>query len=132
MRSFRLTPLQRNALIGDVLVLVLLTVAGFASHRELDAGLRMLTTLLPFLLAWVWVVPWFGLYDQATLTDFRRTWRVPWAGSAAIPLGAFLRGVLLNRPILPIFVLVFLGLSSLVFTLWRAVYAFWGGRALRG
>ncbi len=128
MLPFRLTPLQRNALIGDVLALGILTVAGFASHRELDAGLRMLTTFLPFLLAWAWVAPWFGLYDRATLTEPRRVWRVPWACSAAIPLGAFLRGLLLNRPILPIFVLVFLGLGGLAFTLWRAAYALWERR----
>ncbi|MCP3998932.1 MAG: hypothetical protein GY722_28295, partial [bacterium] len=43
---------QRNVIIGDVVVLVLLTVIGFATHLTLDAFGRMIVTMIGTVAAW--------------------------------------------------------------------------------
>lgn len=40
----------------------------------------------------------------------------------ASPMAAWLRGLLLNSPILPIFVVILGGVSSMAILLWRGVY----------
>ena len=53
----------------------------------------------------------------------RQLWRPFWAMVLAAPLASWLRGVWLNAPIMPIFVLVLGGFSALGILAWRAVYA---------
>jgi hypothetical protein len=112
--------------LGDALVLALMTVAGFASHDLLGpegaSGIRMLTTFLPFLAAWLLVAPHLGAFDRNHVTDARQLWRPFWAMVLAAPLGAWLRGVWLGAPILPVFVAVVGGLNALALLVWRAVY----------
>ena len=119
-----LTRSQRQVLLGDVVLLVILTIVGFASHNELNAGWRMLTTFLPALIAWVWAAPWLGLYNEKTLYSPRQmAWRAAWAWTLAGPLATLLRAIWLNRVVIPIFALVFTGLNLVVFAVWRAGYA---------
>lgn len=125
MEAPRISPTTRNALIGDVVVLAVLTVIGFASHATLNEVPRMITTFLAFLVAWALVAPWFGVYQDAILTDVRQVWRVALAWLIAAPLGALLRAVLLNRDIVDVtFVLVTIGINGLALVAWRALYAF--------
>ena len=45
-------------LVGDIIVLGLITLFGFATHNELgSAGLRMFTTFIPLLAAWLLLSP---------------------------------------------------------------------------
>lgn len=123
MGKFWHGPAQRRALVGDILVLAMMTVVGFASHGELKAGPRMLATFIPFVLAWLWVSPWFGLYEEDVLRQPRQVWRVLWAWSAGAPLGALSRALVLGREVVPVFVLVVFTLNGLALVLWRATYA---------
>jgi hypothetical protein len=111
---------ERPAL-GDVIVLGAVTLIGFATHGE--AGLpflpRILATFLPLTAGWFLLAPWFGLFGRAVSADPRQLWRPAWAMLLAAPLAATLRGLVLQAPILPVFVLV-LGLScALGLTGWR-------------
>jgi hypothetical protein len=112
--------------IGDALVLALMTVVGFASHDLIGSGggtgLRMLTTFLPFLAAWLLVAPHVGAFNPGYVTDTRQLWRPFWAMVLAAPFGALLRGVWLGTPILPVFVVVVGGLNALALLAWRTVY----------
>ena len=118
---------------GDGLAVVVLTLVGFASHGELDsAGLRMLTTFLPTLGAWLFVALPAGLMRLETAADFRQLWRVGWAAALAGPLAVLLRGLWLNRPIVLIFALVLTGTSILALLLWRAAFAAWLNRGRHG
>ncbi len=109
---------------GDLLVIALITVVGFASHGELaGAGARMLTTFIPLLVAWCMSAPFLGAYDLRRAADPRQVWRPFWAMALAGPLAAWLRGVMLNAPILPVFVLVLGGVSALGMLAWRTAYA---------
>jgi FlaA1/EpsC-like NDP-sugar epimerase len=120
----RISPTTRTALIGDVVVLAVLTVIGFASHATLNEVPRMVTTFVAFLVAWGLVAPWFGVYQEAILTEPRQVWRVALAWLAAAPLGALLRSVLLNRSIVDVtFVLVTIAINGLALVAWRALYA---------
>jgi ABC-type xylose transport system permease subunit len=108
---------------GDALVLVIVTVIGFATHGELaTAGLRMLTTYVPLALAWALIAPWLGLYNQTMIHDPRQLWRPVWAWILAAPLAGWLRGFWLDVPIIPIFVLALGGFTALAMLVWRGVY----------
>ena len=110
-------------LTGDVVTLALVTVFGFATHGEVaTAGTRMLTTFLPLVFAWLLISPHLGVFDLKRLADPRQLWRPFWAMLLAGPLAAWLRAVMLNSPILPIFVVVLGSISALALLLWRSLY----------
>ena len=109
---------------GDFLAIALITIFGFASHGELgSAGARMFTTFIPLLVAWCMSAPFLGAYDLKRAADLRQVWRPFWAMVLAGPLAAWLRGAMLNAPVLPIFVLVLGGFSALGMLVWRTAYA---------
>ena len=124
----RISLQQRRAAMGDVIVLTLLTLAGFATHLTLDAFGRMVVTLLGSLLAWAAVAPGLGAYRAEVLTNPRHLWRVGWAAAAAAPLATFLRGMALDRDIPWVFVLVTMGTNALGLLLWRTAYGWWTAR----
>jgi hypothetical protein len=79
---------------GDILVLLLVTIFGFATHGELgSAGLRMLTTFVPLVVAWGLVAPHLGAFELeksnqvASCGDHfgRWYWRDLWRPGCAEP-----------------------------------------------
>jgi hypothetical protein len=124
----RFTSQQRLAIWGDVTVLALLTIGGFATHLTLDAFGRMLITLLASLLAWGVVAPAVGVYRNEVLTDARSLWRVAWAALLAGPLATFLRGAALDRDIPWVFVVVTILTTAAGLLLWRVAYGWWTAR----
>lgn len=113
---------KRTLILGDALVLVLVTIYGFATHGEIENLIRMLTTLLPLTISWFFLAPFFGLYDETLASQINQLWRVILAMIAVVPLAAWLRGLWLQSSILPIFVLVLGGVSIIAMLLWRALY----------
>lgn len=110
-------------IIGDTLTLAIVTVVGFASHGTAGtAGSRMLTTFFPLLVAWLLIAPHLKVYDPKIALDGRQLWRPFWAMVLAGPMAAWLRGVLLNSPILPVFVIILGGVSALAILAWRGLY----------
>jgi hypothetical protein len=110
-------------IIGDILTLTIVTVIGFASHGiAATAGSRMLTTFIPLLAAWFLIAPHLQVYDREIALDGRQLWRPFWAMVLAGPMAAWLRGVLLNSPILPVFVVILGGVSALAILTWRGLY----------
>jgi hypothetical protein len=115
---------------GDVLVLLLVTVFGFATHGELgNAGLRMLTTFVPLVVAWVLVAPHLGAFDLEKSSQPDQLWRPFWAMVLAGPWAAWMRGAWLNAPIIPVFVVVLGGICALALLVWR--FLFWAFYARR-
>jgi len=110
-------------LLGDIVVIAIVTIIGFASHGTLaSAGLRILATFLPMLVAWIAVAPFFGLYDLHRILDSRYIWRPPYAAIIVSPLAAWIRGIILGSPVLPIFVAVLGAVSALALLLWRVLF----------
>jgi len=108
--------------LGDMLALLVISIIGFLTHRE-PIDWHILTTFLPYLVAWVLTAPWLGAYRAGLTYDLRQVWRPVLAAFLAAPMAAWLRGVWLNRAILPVFVLA-LGLSAaLGFGVWRFLWA---------
>jgi len=109
--------------IGDLLTLALVTVFGFATHRELStAGMRMLTTFVPLVAAWIFVSPHIGAYHSTKIDDPRNLWRPVWAMFLAGPIAGWLRGIWLGRSIQPVFVAVLAGVSAAAIFVWRGIY----------
>jgi hypothetical protein len=110
-------------IIGDILTLAVVTVIGFASHGTAGtAGSRMLTTFIPLLAAWVLIAPHLEVFNQELALDGRQLWRPFWAMVLAAPMAAWLRGLLLNSPILPVFIIILGGVSALGIIAWRGLY----------
>ena len=121
---------QSILIFGDLVTLTLVTVVGFATHGEAtSAGLRMLTTWIPLIVAWAMIAPFFGVYDPQLTQDFSQLWRPFWAMVVAGPMAGWLRSVILglinhnglSTPILPIFVVVLGGFAALSILLWRVI-----------
>lgn len=110
-------------LIGDAITLGLVTVIGFASHDRLGtAGLRIMTTYLPLLVAWMLIAPHLKALEVKSAADVHQLWRPVWAMFLTAPLAAFLRSLWLDNPILPVFVIVLGGTSALAILIWRSIY----------
>ena len=112
-------------IVGDIVVLALVTLSGFARHGTLDsAGARMLATFIPLLAGWLAVGPLFGLYNLETISQPTQLWRPFWAAVVCVPLAGVLRGAWLNAPVLPVFVVVLGGITSIAMFAWRLAYRF--------
>ncbi len=116
--------------LGDAVVLLAVTFAGFASHDEGLAGGRWLTTYVPLLIAWGLVAPWLGNYRPEVWRRPAQAWRALLAMVLAAPLVGFLRAVLLGGVVIPIFVVALGGISALALTAWRLVWAWLALREL--
>ena len=110
-------------LIGDAFVLAVITILGFARHGELgSAGWRILTTLLPLMGGWYVISPFLGVYNPNRVSEFSQLWRPILGMLLAAPLAATLRGLWLNRPIIPVFVLVLGATVAVAILLWRLTF----------
>ena len=112
-------------LLGDGLVVLLTSLAGFAQHGELTtAGVaRVAATVVPFALAWFLTAPWLGCFDLARMARLSNLWRVPAAAVLAAPLGAVLRGLWLQAPVLPVFAVVMAAVLGAAMLAWRVLAA---------
>ncbi|MGB5845665.1 MAG: DUF3054 domain-containing protein [Anaerolineales bacterium] len=115
---------ERSALfIGDMLTLAIVTIIGFASHGTADtAGTRMLTTFLPLAAAWFLIAPHLKVYESQIVFDWRQLWRPFWSMVLAAPMAAWMRGMILNAPILPLFVIILGGVSAVGILAWRGLF----------
>ncbi len=111
-------------ILGDGLVILAVTIAGFANHGTLlSAGSRIFTTIIPLALAWTAVAPLMGAYRYETVSDARMLWKPFWAMVVAGPFAAFLRSVLLGgTPILPLFVVILGGFGAIGILVWRLAF----------
>lgn len=108
---------------GDIIMLAIVTIFGFASHGTAGtAGARMLTTFIPLLVAWFLIAPFLHVYNIENALDGRQLWRPVWAAMLAAPMAAWMRGLILNSPILPVFVVILGGVSMVAILIWRALF----------
>ncbi|UCF27863.1 MAG: DUF3054 domain-containing protein [Chloroflexota bacterium] len=108
---------------GDIITLAVVTVIGFASHGTANtAGARMLTTFIPLVVAWFLVAPFLNVYKSEYVLDGLQLWRPVWAMVLAAPMAAWLRGVMLSSPVLPIFVVILGSASVAGILIWRALF----------
>ena len=110
--------------LGDLLAIALLTIIGFATHREADISLlpRMAAIYFPLSVSWFLLAPALGLFQRETVFNPKQLWRPALAGFFAASLAAVLRGFILNAPIIPIFAIVLGSVSALGMLIWRALY----------
>ena len=114
---------------GDLAVMALVTLAGFATHQELGTAPlpRILAVFLPMVAAWLALLPFARLYDLELASQARHLWRPVWAMLLCMPFAMWLRAAWLNGTVLPLFVLVMAGTSALGILVWRAAFV-WLGR----
>jgi len=110
-------------IIGDIITLIIVTIIGFASHGTAGtAGTRMLTTFVPLAAGWFLIAPHLRVYDKNYVLEWRQLWRPFWSMVLAAPMAAWMRGVILDSPILPLFVVILGGFSALGILAWRALF----------
>ena len=110
-------------IVGDILTLVIVTIIGFASHGTASsAGTRMLTTFLPLAVAWFLIAPHLRVYESQIALDWRQLWRPFWSMVLAAPMAAWLRGMRLSSPIIPLFVIILGGVGAVGILVWRGLF----------
>lgn len=111
-------------MLGDIFTMLAITLIGFATHGELKTSFitRMSALFFPLIIAWFLLSPWFGLFQTEIISNPRQLWRPALAMLLAVPLAAVLRGLILNAPIIPIFVVVLITTSALGMLVWRGIY----------
>jgi len=115
--------------VGDICAIALVTVIGFASHGSLDtAGLHLLTTFVPLLVAWYLISPFLGVYQNEIISDWRKLWRPALAMLYAAPFAAWLRAIFLDTAISWLFILVLAAVSAAGILVWRGLFWWVVGR----
>lgn len=111
-------------LIGDLLIVLLFSAIGRASHHMTPDPLSVLNTALPFAVAWLAVGALVGVFKPASVEGVGRTFKITLLTVViAAPLGVLLRSLLLGRMmILSFWVVTLVSLLVLMLT-WRLVYA---------
>lgn len=118
-------------ILGDLCVLALVTYAGFDRHERLEAGLLpMLSTFVPLAVSWGLVGVHVGVFDHLRISEPRQLWRPFWGMFLAAPFAGWLRAMLLDRAVAPIFVLVIAGVGGLALLAWRTLFLFLSNRFL--
>jgi hypothetical protein len=114
---------QFALVLGDSIVMGVITVIGFISHGEVDAASlpRMMTTFIPLLAGWFLAAPWLGLFDLQK-SQYSYLWRVPLAMLIAAPLTAVLRAAELDTTALPLFTLILGSSSTIGMLIWRTLW----------
>ena len=117
--------MKKILILGDILAIALLTLVGFASHEELNVSFlpRMAATFFPVLVSWFVIAPWFGLFQDDYPSRIRLHWRVALAALYASTMAAFLRGLILQSDIPPVFILALGGSAALGMMIWRWFYS---------
>ena len=116
--------MKRNTLIlGDLIVLAVLTVIGFVSHGEADASYlpRMAATFVPLAAGWFALAPALGLFEAGRVDNARQLWRPALTAFFAAQFAVVLRGLLLNSPVQPLFGIILGTTSALGMTVWRGI-----------
>ena len=118
-------------ILGDVLAILIITIIGFATHREAEISFlpRMAAVFFPLVIAWFLLAPFIGLFQLEINSNPSQLWRPVLAMIFAAPLAAVLRGFILNAPILPIFAVVLSATSALGMLVWRGIW-YWTSKHL--
>jgi hypothetical protein len=116
-------------IFGDLLVIALITLIGFATHGEANVSVlpRMAAVFFPLALSWFLLAPSLGLFRREATADPKQLWRPVLAAFFAAPLAAVVRGFLLDAPVVPIFAVVLAMTSALGMLIWRALW-YWIAR----
>ena len=111
-------------ILGDLLAIGVLTIIGFATHREADLSFlpRMAALYFPLSVSWFLLAPSLGLFQRETTSSPKQLWRPALAAFFAASLAVVLRGFILNAPIIPIFAIVLGSVSALGMAVWRGLY----------
>jgi hypothetical protein len=111
------------AVSGDLVVFLVATILGFASHRELGLHAlgRMAATWVPFSAAWFVFAAWLGLFDPRRMRRVSSLVRVGVASLIAAPVGAWLRSLWVRTDIVLVFVLVMAAVTTGLLLLWRGL-----------
>ncbi|MCC7119338.1 MAG: DUF3054 domain-containing protein [Anaerolineales bacterium] len=116
---------KTTLLFGDVIVIAIVTLIGFATHDELSLQFlaRMAAMFFPLAGAWIILGFWLNLFEPQSAANLKALWNVALATLFAVPLAFLVRGLLLNgMPIVPIVGVVFIGVTAVGLLLWRSVY----------
>ncbi len=111
-------------ILGDLLTLMILTIIGFATHKETGAEFlpRMFANFIPLSITWFAAAWSLGLFTTSNLSNSKQLWRPIAAAVFAAPLAAVFRGILLNSPVVPIFALVLSATTALGLLIWRYIW----------
>lgn len=110
-------------LIGDVVTVTLFTALGMLEHRTVAGFSSVLVTATPFLIAWIAVGLWLGVFWERAVTTVGiavRSILLPWI--LTVPIALQLRTLMLQRGAPISFALVVLGLGGMFLIGWRIIY----------
>lgn len=107
--------------LGDLVVWFLLTLIGFASHRELQitAIPRMAATFFPLIIAWFPLAFSNGLLEPPSSLTFSYLLKLILTTISAVAVAILVRAAWLDSAAQPLFALVMMLFATTGILLWR-------------
>lgn len=105
--------MKTTLILGDALILLAFSLAGLRSHEKYITLMGILRNSGPLLTAWFVLVPLTRLYHNPKPLVMAVHWFV------AVTAGVWLRQMLVGHPFNPIFWLITMGFTGVLFLLFR-------------
>lgn len=112
------------ALFGDLCVISVLITIGLLSHnipQPWQYPAYTASRIAPFVIGWLLVAPFFGLFDESSVRSYRAILRLIPAWICAALVGVTLRAVATSGGAGPVFFAVMAGFGLLFLCSWRIV-----------
>lgn len=116
---------KSTLIIGDIVIIAIVTVIGFVTHDEFALQFlpRMAAMFFPLVAAWLVLALWVGLFEAQTGFKRQLLWQIPLAVIFAVPLAFIVRGLILSgMPVVPIVAVVFIAITAIALIIWRYVH----------
>jgi len=106
--------MKTTLILGDALILLAFSLAGLRSHEKYITLMGVLRNSGPLLTAWFALAPFTRLYQNPTPLGIVVHWFI------AVTTGVWLRQMLVGHPFNPVFWLITMGFTGVLFLLFRA------------
>jgi hypothetical protein len=116
----------KSIIVGDAIVLLLVTIYGFVSHYGVSFDVnKIFSSFIPWWGVWTIFAIYLDLYDDRIILDAKSFWRIIVAIIITAPIATLLRNFWLTGsfgPFEPFFMIMFGSTATAALIAWRLVH----------
>lgn len=110
-------------LLGDSGTIIIIVLLGGLFHKTITYNYSSIfITSISWIIGWISLASISRLYNHEYVIKIESVWFSVWVMILASPIAGLIRGVILEKPIIPVFVGVLGGVLAISMFFWRLLY----------